>query len=568
MKPAAFEYHRPRQIEDALSLLAKFGQDGKILAGGVRLMPLMNFRLAQPAHLVDINFIDGLDYIRSENGSVKIGCLARQSRLRNEPLIRQRCPLLAEALAQVGYEQTRNRGTLCGSLARADPAAGEVADAVDVRVLHRLEHALGRSRVLGLVDGGDDPVEQREILLGDVDLAVHADVRLDAGEDRELREAGAQPLDLLELGVQAPLAEVVRVVGDGVVVVAARDRPLEHLLERALAVGRPVRVRVQVAAHVGDGDEGRQLAAPRRLELARVLPQLRRDRLVAEELVQLVFGRRAKHLTGLDRGDAVLGDREPTPHGVLPHRDVVVLRTGEVLVFGDEELEAEVLGRGEYGMRRVLLRAREGSVASAIDRLGHVPLPPYVSRPDEAEDRETYQTVYAKVRGAVAAPTAGFHFTQRIFDALRERKIEICEITLHVGPGTFRPVQTERVEDHQMESEYFEISEAAAATINKAVEEGRRVIAVGTTSVRTLESAALKNEGKIAPARGETDLFIVPGFRFQVIRGLLTNFHLPKSTLLMLVSAVAGRELIFRAYRHAIRERYRFYSYGDCMLIV
>jgi S-adenosylmethionine:tRNA ribosyltransferase-isomerase len=244
------------------------------------------------------------------------------------------------------------------------------------------------------------------------------------------------------------------------------------------------------------------------------------------------------------------------------------IRTGEVLVFGGGELEAEVLGRGERGVRRVLLRALEGTVAIAIDRLGHVPLPPYVDRPDEAADRETYQTVYARVRGAVAAPTAGFHFTERIFRALQERKVETCEITLHVGPGTFRPVQTGRVEDHKMESEQFEISEAAAAGINNALAEGRRVIAVGTTSVHTLESVALQNEGKIVPCRGETGLFIVPGFRFQVVRGLLTNFHLPKSTLLMLVSAFAGRELITRAYQHAIEERYRFYSYGDCMLIL
>jgi len=244
------------------------------------------------------------------------------------------------------------------------------------------------------------------------------------------------------------------------------------------------------------------------------------------------------------------------------------IRTGEVLVFGEGELEAEVLGRGELGVRRVLLRARDGSVASAIDRLGHVPLPPYVERPDEANDRDAYQTVYAKVRGAVAAPTAGFHFTPRIFDALNERKIQTCEITLHVGPGTFRPVLTERIENHKMGSEQYEISEAAAAIISKAMEEGRRVIAVGTTSVRTLEAVAIANHGKIVPARGETDLFIVPGYRFQVVRGLLTNFHLPKSTLLMLVSAFAGRDLIFRAYRHAIEERYRFYSYGDCMLIL
>ena len=250
---------------------------------------------------------------------------------------------------------------------------------------------------------------------------------------------------------------------------------------------------------------------------------------------------------------------------VHPGRKV---RTGEVLVFGGGELEAEVLDRGEYGMRRVLLRSRQGSVAGAIDRLGHVPLPPYVSRPDEAIDRETYQTVYARVRGAVAAPTAGFHFTPRVLDALREREIEICEITLHVGPGTFRPVQAGRVEDHKMDLEQFEVSEAAAATINEALREGRRVIAVGTTSVRTLEFVALKNEGKMVAGCGDTGLFILPGFRFRVIHGLLTNFHLPKSTLLMLVSAFAGRELISRAYQHAIRERYRFYSYGDCMLIL
>ncbi|HEX5411060.1 MAG TPA: tRNA preQ1(34) S-adenosylmethionine ribosyltransferase-isomerase QueA [Terriglobia bacterium] len=244
------------------------------------------------------------------------------------------------------------------------------------------------------------------------------------------------------------------------------------------------------------------------------------------------------------------------------------IRTGEVLVFGGGELEAEVVGRGEYGVRRVLLRARKGSVAGAIDRLGHVPLPPYVGRPDEATDRDTYQTVYARVRGAVAAPTAGLHFTQRILDALQARKIEICEITLHVGPGTFRPVQAERVEDHKMEMEWFEISDAAAGSVNRTLEEGRRVIAVGTTSVRTLESVALQNKGKIVACRGETGLFIVPGFRFQVIRGLLTNFHLPKSTLLMLVSGFAGRDLIFRAYQHAIEQQYRFYSYGDCMLIL
>ena len=250
---------------------------------------------------------------------------------------------------------------------------------------------------------------------------------------------------------------------------------------------------------------------------------------------------------------------------VHPGRKV---RTGEVLVFGEDELEAEVLGRGEYGVRRVRLRAREGSIDAAIDRLGHVPLPPYIRRADEAADRTTYQTVYAKVRGAVAAPTAGFHFTERIFDGLRARGVETCELTLHVGLGTFQPVRAERVEDHKMEAERFEISESAASAINRALDERRRVIAVGTTSVRALEHVARENSGRIIPGQGETSLFILPGFQFQVVRALLTNFHLPKSTLLMLVSAFADRELVLRAYGHAISERYRFYSYGDCMLIV
>jgi len=250
---------------------------------------------------------------------------------------------------------------------------------------------------------------------------------------------------------------------------------------------------------------------------------------------------------------------------VHPGRKV---RTGEILVFGGGELEAEVIGRGEYGVRRVRLRAREGSIDAAIDRLGHVPLPPYIRRPDEPPDRETYQTVYAKVRGAVAAPTAGFHFTVRVLQELADRGIESCEITLHVGRGTFQPVRTERVEEHKMEAERYEISECAAAAINRAREEGRRVVAVGTTSVRTLEYVAREHGGRIIPGRGEADLFIFPGFQFQMVRALLTNFHLPKSTLLMLVCAFAGRDLVLRAYQHAVAEHYRFYSYGDCMLIV
>jgi S-adenosylmethionine:tRNA ribosyltransferase-isomerase len=244
------------------------------------------------------------------------------------------------------------------------------------------------------------------------------------------------------------------------------------------------------------------------------------------------------------------------------------VRTGEVLIFGDGELEAEILGRGDYGLRRVRLRARSGSIDDAIDRCGHVPLPPYIRRADEPRDRETYQTVYAKVRGAVAAPTAGFHFTERVLSEIRARGVETCEITLHVGLGTFQPVRTEVVEEHRMEFERYEISEASAAAINRALDEGRRIVAVGTTSVRTLESSARAHAGRIVPGHGETDLFIYPGFEFRVVRALVTNFHLPRSTLLMLAAAFAGRELTLQAYEHAVRERYRFYSYGDCMLIV
>ena len=250
---------------------------------------------------------------------------------------------------------------------------------------------------------------------------------------------------------------------------------------------------------------------------------------------------------------------------VHPGRKV---RTGEVLVFGEGELEAEILGRGQYGVRRARLRARAGTIEEALDRLGHIPLPPYIERRDEPADRDAYQTVFAKVRGAVAAPTAGLHFTPRILGELAARGVETCEITLHVGLGTFQPVRVRQIEDHHMEAERYEISGAAAAAINRALDQRRRVVAVGTTSVRTLESVANEHGGRILPGRGETALFITPGFPFRVVHGLLTNFHLPQSTLLMLVSALAGKEFLLRAYRHAVEERYRFYSYGDCMLIL
>jgi len=250
---------------------------------------------------------------------------------------------------------------------------------------------------------------------------------------------------------------------------------------------------------------------------------------------------------------------------VHPGRKV---RVGEVIYVGNGELEAEVVSRGERGLRRVCLRTTQhGTVDEAIDRLGHVPLPPYIRRPDNHSDREAYQTIYARTRGAVAAPTAGLHFTPAVFEALRARGVETCEVTLHVGLGTFRPIDAERVEDHKMESEQFEIAQPAAAGIDLARRQGRRIVAVGTTSVRTLEHVA-RHAGRVLAGAGEADLFIVPGFQFQITSGLLTNLHLPRSTLLMPVSAFGGRDLILRAYQHAIEQRYRFYSYGDCMLIL
>lgn len=250
---------------------------------------------------------------------------------------------------------------------------------------------------------------------------------------------------------------------------------------------------------------------------------------------------------------------------VRPGRKIGV---GERLFFGEpDELEAEVILRGEFG-ERTLCFAPVDDFFATVERLGHVPLPPYIARPDAPPDRERYQTVYARKRGSVAAPTAGLHFTPEILDRIRARGIETAEVTLHVGLGTFQPVHAERVEEHKMHSEPYNISAEAASAINRARAAGRRVVAVGTTTVRTLEHAARENlDGRIEPGSREADLFIYPGFDFHVVGTLLTNFHLPQSTLLMLVAAFAGRERLLAAYRHAVEERYRFYSYGDCMWI-
>jgi S-adenosylmethionine:tRNA ribosyltransferase-isomerase len=251
---------------------------------------------------------------------------------------------------------------------------------------------------------------------------------------------------------------------------------------------------------------------------------------------------------------------------VRPGRKIGV---GEKLFFGEhEELQAEVIGRGEYGERTIRFEKSENFFAM-LERIGHVPLPPYIQRTDSTDDRERYQTVYSRERGSVAAPTAGLHFTKEILEEIRERGIETAEVTLHVGLGTFQPVRSEIVEEHKLHSEGYAISGEAAEKINRARRESRRVVAVGTTTVRTLEFAAQSSSenGEICEGAGEANIFIYPGYKFRVVQALLTNFHLPQSTLLMLVCALGGQENVMRAYRHAVEQGYRFYSYGDCMLV-
>jgi len=246
------------------------------------------------------------------------------------------------------------------------------------------------------------------------------------------------------------------------------------------------------------------------------------------------------------------------------------LKPGARLVFeGIHTLHGEVLERRFFGRRLVRLWTEDGStVDAAVDAIGHVPLPPYIKRDDRVEDRDRYQTVFAQARGSIAAPTAGLHFNASLLAALAKRGVETTAITLHVGYGTFQPVRVDRVEDHRLESERYDISPEAAAAITRARDGHRRIIAVGTTTTRTLEAVALAHDGNFVAGHGATDLFIYPGFTFHLVNGLLTNFHLPRSSLLMLVSAFAGRDPVRTAYDAAIAERYRFYSYGDAMLIL
>jgi S-adenosylmethionine:tRNA ribosyltransferase-isomerase len=275
-----------------------------------------------------------------------------------------------------------------------------------------------------------------------------------------------------------------------------------------------------------------------------------------------------------------VGDHEPQSEApnqwralVRPGRKVAI---GERLVFpgpsGEIALEAEVLERGQFGERLLEFAPVDDSVAddffAVLDRIGHIPLPPYIHRDDATADRDRYQTVFAHQRGSVAAPTAGLHFTPQMLESLAAQGVEMARITLHVGLGTFAPLRVERVDDVHLHSERYTIGAEAAAAINRAVAEGRRIVAVGTTTVRTLEAAALVAGGNpIQPYSGATEIFISPGFEFRLVTALLTNFHLPQSSLLMLVSAFAGREQILAAYHHAVEQNYRFFSYGDCMFI-
>lgn len=247
---------------------------------------------------------------------------------------------------------------------------------------------------------------------------------------------------------------------------------------------------------------------------------------------------------------------------VRPGRKVL---TGEHLDFGDGALQAEVIAHGDFG-ERTLRFVPVADFFGTIERLGHMPLPPYIHREDRAGDRDRYQTVYARERGSVAAPTAGLHFTPEILAEIRASGVEIATVTLHVGLGTFQPVRVETVEDVRLHAERYTLSEETAVAINEAKREGRRVVAAGTTTVRTLEHCA-RVGGRLVPHSGSTNIFISPGFEFRLVTALLTNFHLPQSTLLMLVSAFAGREKVLGAYRHAVDASYRFFSYGDCMFV-
>ena len=280
---------------------------------------------------------------------------------------------------------------------------------------------------------------------------------------------------------------------------------------------------------------------------------------------------KAEHLTG--KVEIFLTrevDTETWEALVRPGRKMHV---GERVLFGNGELEAEVLSRGQLGLRTLrFISHDQSSISEHFERLGHVPLPPYIERDDETSDRERYQTVFAKRPGAIAAPTAGLHFSTEILERIRARGVEIRELTLNVGLGTFQPIHGETLEAHVMHSESYEIPDVTAERLQAARAAGRPILAIGTTVVRALEDAAWRatesgSTKLVLSGKAEAHLFIVPGFQFRVVEGLLTNFHLPRSTLLALICAFAGREHVLAAYEHAVKAGYRFYSYGDCMLV-
>ena len=290
----------------------------------------------------------------------------------------------------------------------------------------------------------------------------------------------------------------------------------------------------------------------------------------------------ARRILLRDHGEAPTGQIEvmlTEPAGnnlwralVRPGRKVAI---GERLVFpalsGEILLEAEVLERGQFGERLLQfapVNNQDADFFSILDRIGHMPLPPYIRRDDAEQDRDRYQTVFSREPGSVAAPTAGLHFTPQTLEALAARGIEVARITLHVGLGTFAPLRVDRLDEVKLHREQYTITPQASAAINAAARSARRIVAVGTTVVRTLEHCALQSAGSpLQPHSGTTDIFISPGFNFRLVRALLTNFHLPQSSLLMLVSAFAGRDRVLAAYRRAVENKYRFFSYGDCMFI-
>ena len=273
-----------------------------------------------------------------------------------------------------------------------------------------------------------------------------------------------------------------------------------------------------------------------------------------------LYGKRVK--TGAEIEIVLLHERENNVWEALA-RPGKKVRSGEKIDFG-KNFEATVLGNTQYG-GRVLEFGHEGEFDELLHKHGEMPLPPYITK--KLEDPDRYQTIYAEKAGSAAAPTAGLHFTDEIFESIRAKGVKIARITLHVGLGTFRPVKTESIEEHKMHEEYYVVDQVAAQMINTAKNSGGRIIAVGTTSVRTLETVADEN-GLIKPQSGWTEIFIYPGFEFKAIDAMITNFHLPKSTLIMMVSAFAGRENILKAYEEAIEKKYRFFSFGDAILIM